>query len=136
MPHASAVSTDPSLWTTRRTFGPAGGPDVIVLTDEGNARAFSVGAQVKRVHAAALQLLAERGEGQFSTRRLGSARHDVTDLGRVDQITWGYLREKGYAESVAPNGIRITPAGRVAYVRGIAERASLLARCRAASVAA
>lgn len=33
-------STDPSLWTVRRAFGPAGGPDEVILTDEGNARAW------------------------------------------------------------------------------------------------
>lgn len=28
---------DPRLWTTRRRFGVAGGPDEVVLTDEGDA---------------------------------------------------------------------------------------------------
>jgi hypothetical protein len=133
MANDSAPATDPSLWTTRRKFGVAGGPSEVVLTDEGDARAFSVGAQVRRAHGAALELLASRGEGQFSNPRPGSARHDVTDLGRFDQITWGYLREKGYAEALAPNGIRITPRGRTAAERGIEERARLLDRCRAAA---
>ncbi len=36
--------TEPSLWTTRRVFGVAGGPDEIVLTAEGNLRGELLGA--------------------------------------------------------------------------------------------
>lgn len=135
MSKPSAHSTDPSLWTVRRVFGPAGGPDEIVLTDEGHARAFSVGAQCKLVHCAAMELLASVREGQFSARGEGARIHP-TALGRFDQITWGYLREKGYAESVAPDGIRVTKGGLAAYLRGLDERRSLLDRCKLAARAA
>lgn len=136
----SPASTDPALWTVRRRFGVAGGPDEIALTDEGNARAFSVGAQVRRGPAVqALELLwSKQGEGYLSVAN--GARHKVTDLGRVDQITWGYLRSLGYVESipsvhgVSGDGVRLTEAGKRAAWNGIQERKQLLERCKRAAL--
>ena len=128
-------STDAALWTTRRRFGVAGGPDEVVLTDEGLARAFTVGAKVRRGDPAkALQLLwSQGGEGDFSVRKSGSARISPTALGRIDQITWGYLREKGYVESFPPDGVRLTKSGRSAVESGFEEQARLLERCKCAA---
>ncbi len=132
-------STDPALWTVRPQFGVAGGPDEIALTQEGEERAFSVGAQVRRGPAARalLDLWCARGIGRLSTR-LGS-RLTPTELGRYDQIVWGYLRELGYVESIPSepgvheDGVRLTAAGRAAAYAGIQQQAALLARCRRAA---
>lgn len=125
-----ASKTDPSLCVRRRVFGPAGGPDEIVLTDEGAERAFSVGAQIKRgLPAKALELLwSIGGEGQYSERH--GSKMTPTDLGRIDQIAWGYLRSLGYVESVPPDGIRLTDAGVSAVEWGHREQENLLQRCR------
>jgi hypothetical protein len=139
----SAPSTDPNLWTVRRAFGVAGGPDEVVLTDEGRARrarAFSVGAQVRRgKFSEALQALAaEGGEGVLSKHRSG-ARYDLAPLGKFDQIAWGYLRELGYIESTPPEhgthggGVRLTPLGKARVERGYDEQKSLLERCELSS---
>jgi hypothetical protein len=126
-------STDRALWTRRRVFGAAGGPDEVALTDEGLARAFSVGAQVRRGPAVeALRTLAALGgEGLLSNRH--GARLTPTALGHFDQITWGYLRDRGYVESVGSEGVRLTAAGHRAVADGHAEQESLLARCRRAA---
>jgi len=132
-------NTDPLLWTTRRVFGVAGGPDEVVLTDYGRARAFTVGAQVKEGKPSqALELLHSKGgDGFFSTRR--GSRLSLTDLGRFDQITWLYLQRLGYAESIPPepgvheHGVRLTDLGRQMAQRGVEERDWLLVRCRAAN---
>lgn len=134
-------STDTSLWTVRRRFGSAGGPDEIVLTKEGNERAFSVGAKVRRGPSAlALEALwAQQGEGALSVRRPGSAKLELTALGRFDQVAWGHLRALGYVVSVPPepgvreDGVSLTEAGKLAAWAGIQERASLLERCHKAA---
>jgi len=129
--------TDPSLWTIVRKFGVAGGPDVVVLTEEGLALAFQVGAQCRRGPALeALEALANfDGEALFCVGT--GPRLVLTDLGRrFDQIAWGKLRSLGYVESVPPvhgehgGGVRLTDAGRAAILRGFDERERLLARCR------
>lgn len=133
------TTTDPALWTVRRKFGVAGGPDEIVLTEEGEARAFSVGAQVRRGPAAEalLALWSAQGEGYLSVAR--GTRLRVTPLGRYDQIAWGILRSLGYVESVPreegahEDGVRLTEAGKRAVWAGLQERRSLLERCRAAA---
>ncbi len=126
---AKSASTDPALWTTRRVFG----PDEVVLTDEGHARAFSVGAQVRRgACAEALEALAEEG-GEGYTSVLVGTRHTLTALGRYDQIAWGHLRALGYVESFDRDGVRLTERGRSAVRRGRDERDSLLERCRRAA---
>jgi len=126
-------STDPALWTVRRRFGVAGGPDEVVLTDAGMARAFSVGAKVKEGAASkALEALwVHNREGQLSTR--AGARHHTTDLGTFDQIAWGHLRSKGYVESIPPDGVRLTEAGKRATRDGFEERKYLLQRCKQAA---
>jgi hypothetical protein len=131
--------TDPALWTVRRKFGVAGGPDEIALTEEGEARAFSVGAQVRRGPAAEalLALWSAQGEGYLSTAR--GSRLQVTPLGRYDQIAWGHLRSLGYVESIPreegahEDGVRLTEAGKAAAWAGILEQRSLLARCHDAA---
>lgn len=127
-------STDPSLWTIRRAFGVAGGPDEVVLTEKGSALAFSVGAQVKQgAPSRALEKLAAMGGSAALTVKRG-ARHGLTDLGRqFDQVTWGYLRSKGYVESFyseGEDGVRLTAAGERAVERGHEERFYLLERAR------
>ena len=128
--------TDPDLWTTRPVFGPAGGCDEIVLSAEGDARAFSVGAGVRRGGPAeALSALwSVRGEGYLSVRK-GGARIERADLGRFDQVAWGYLRDRGLVESFhdsAGDGVRLTGDGKRAAADGTQERLRLLARCRLA----
>lgn len=127
-------SVDPALWTTRQAFGVAGGPDEIALTAAGSERAFSVGAQVKPgAPARALEALAALGGSAALTEKRGS-KHLLTQTGRdFDNITWGYLREKGYVESFyaeGEDGVRLTPAGKRAVERGHEERADLLNRVR------
>jgi hypothetical protein len=134
---AKKVAVDPVLCTTRRKFGVAGGPDEIVLTDEGLARAFSVGAQVRRGPPAdALEALGlSQGEGHLSVRASG-AKIRRTALGRFDQIAWGHLRQLGYVESFQDDegdGIRLTVTGKTAIQRGVEERNYLLKRCQGAS---
>lgn len=130
-----SIATDTALWTVRPVFCPAGGPDEIVLTAEGNARAFSVGAQVRRGGPAeALEALSLSADGYLSVRH--GARLRRTDLGRFDQIAWGRLRVLGYVESFQDDGgdgVRLTDAGSVAVARGVQERRYLLDRCRAAA---
>ena len=130
---ARSPATDPALWTVRRRFGVAGGPDEVVLTDEGNARAFSVGAQCRAGKPSqALKLLADvGGAGQFSTR--SGSRLTPTDLIRFDSGVWSYLRERGYVESMPPEGVRLTEAGRRAVQGGLEEQKRLLVRCKQAA---
>lgn len=127
------TKTDTALYTVRRAFGSAGGPDEIVLTDEGTARVFSVGARVRRGDAAnALTALdAYGGEGFLSTREGAKLRR--TELGRFDQIAWGHLRALGYVESFDREGVRLTENGRAAIVRAREEQAYLLDRCKRAA---
>lgn len=135
------LSTDTALWTVRRRFGPAGGPDEVVLSDEGLERAFSVGAKVRRGSCArALEALwSQEGEGDLSVRVPGSAKLSLTRLGRFDQVVWGHLRALGYVVSIAPEpgvreeGVRLTERGKQAAWAGIQERKSLLERCRKAA---
>lgn len=127
-------STDPALWTTRPVFGVAGGPIEVVLTDEGNSRAFSVGAQVRRGGPAeALEALwIAGGEGPLTVRGDG-ARLKRTELGRFDQIAWGHLKSLGLVVSFQDHlgdGVRLTDAGRRAAQSGDEERTRLLARCQ------
>lgn len=128
-------ATDRALWTRRPVFGVAGGPLEVVLTSEGRERAFAVGAQVRKgpaVHA--IEALAA-GDGYLSLR--DGSRLSLSDLGRrFDAVTWGYLRALGMVESFQDDrgdGVRLTDAGRVALVDGLAERERLLARCRRAA---
>jgi hypothetical protein len=135
------ANTDPALWTVRRRFGAAGGPDEVVLTEEGAARAFSVGAQVRRGPAAdaLLALWQAAGEGFLCVRRPGTNRLELTTLGRFDQVAWGHLRSIGYVESILPDddhgdGVRLTDRGKAAAWNGIQERERLLERCKLAEV--
>lgn len=130
------MKTDAALWTTRRVFGAAGGPDEIALTAEGLGRAFSVGAQVRRGGPAeALEALwSAQGAGYLSTRN--GVRLIRTELGRFDQIAWGHLRALGFVESFQDeqgDGVRLTKAGKDAAWAGISERSHLLDRCRNAA---
>lgn len=130
---SARTKTDPSLWTTRHVFGVAGGPDEIVLTDEGLLRAFSVGSKVRRGGPAeALEALSDlHGDGYLSVR--DGARMKQTDLGRFDQIAWGHLRALGLVESFQDehgDGVRLTESGKQAVMSGLEERSRLLARCR------
>ena len=132
------TKVDPALWTTVPVFGAAGGPLEVVLTDEGNARAFSVGAQVRR-GAASAALLFLHASGGSGVLAFGSgARLSPSPLGHFDQVAWGHLRALGYVESVPPvhgvcgDGVRLTDAGRRAVAAGLEERARLLDRSRRA----
>ncbi len=130
--------TDPDLWITRPVFGAAGGRDEIVLTAEGDARAFSVGAGIRRGGPAeALSALwSAHGTGYLSIRGDG-ARIERTDLGRFDQVAWGYLRDRVLVESfhdTVGDGVRLTADGKRAAAEGTQERLRLLARCRLAAL--
>lgn len=132
----SAPSTDPALWRRQRKFGVAGGPDEVVLTDEGMARAFSVGAQVRSgAPTEALRALASYGGEGLLLERRGSRLYPSA-LGRFDQTTWGYLRSLGYVESVGDQGVKLTAAGKRAVANGHEEQERLLARCQLAAGAA
>ncbi len=142
---ARSRSTDPALWTVRQAFGVAGGPDEVVLTDEGNARAFAVGAQVKHGDPgrALERLAAMGGEGELCSVVPGhTSRLTLTDLGRFHNEVWSYLAALGYVDNVwaepgvRGHGVRLTDAGRRAVDNGIAERARLLDRCINAARAA
>lgn len=129
--------TDISLWTTRRAYGVAGGPDEIVLSEEGSARAFSVGAQVRRGGPAeALEALwSDHGEGYLSVRGEG-ARMNRTELGRFDQIAWGHLRALDFVisfQDMNGDGVRLTEVGKRAAWNGVQERQRLLDRCKRAA---
>jgi len=132
------MSTDPTLWTKRPKFGTAGGPVEVVLTEEGRSRAFAVGARLVRGEASrALELLwAHGGDAIYSRQVPGTVRLELTDIGRINQIAWGYLRSKGYVESFASvqgshgGGVRLTEAGFAAVKSGEDERARLLERCK------
>jgi hypothetical protein len=125
--------TDHALWTVRRKFAAAGGPDEITLTEEGNARAFAVGAKIKRgASAEALEALwSAVGEGYLSVRGEG-ARMKRTVLGRFDQIAWGYLKVRGLVEAFQDekgDGVRLTEEGKRRVWDGLEERRYLLDRC-------
>lgn len=128
-------STDSALWTIRPVFGVAGGPDEIALTSEGNARAFAVGAQVRRGKPAeALEALASVGGSGYLSIRTGN-KHARAELGRFDQTVWGYLSERGLVQPFYDergDGIKLTSAGHRAVRDGLEERTRLLERCRGA----
>lgn len=126
-----ASSVDPDYWTTRPTFGVAGGPLEHALTPAGRSRAFSVGAQVRLEHVPALELLRERGGRAWLVVRKG-AKLSPTVCGKVPSIHWTYLQDLGYITRPDIDSIELTPAGRAACERGDLERASLLERVRAA----
>lgn len=129
----TTTKTDPALWLTRPAFGVAGGPDEVVLSTEGLARAFSVGAQVRRGPAAdALGALSAAGGAGLLSVADGS-RLRRTDLGRFDQLAWGHLRALGYVESFDREGVRLTATGRGAIDRAREEQAYLLERCKRAA---
>jgi len=133
----TAPNPDPSLWVSRPVFGVAGGPVEIALTDEGEMRAWSVGAAVRRGGPAeALSALwSAQGEGHLSVRGEG-ARIKCTELGRFDQVAWGHLRARGLVESFQDDqgdGVRLTEAGKRAAWDGCQERRHLLDRCRRAA---
>lgn len=126
-------ATDPALWCSIPVFGVAGGPSKIVLSTEGEARAFSVGAQVRRGPAAdALIALSDAGGEGFLSKADG-AKLRRTELGRFDQVAWGHLRALGYVESFDRDGVRLTAEGRRAVANGKEEQARLLERCKSAA---
>lgn len=127
------ASTDPALWTTRRAFGVAGGPDEVVLTEEGAALAFSVGAQVRRGKPAqALEALFEAcGFGLLTVYDGPRAR--LTPLGLLGFDAWAYLRSRGLVEAPSLDSVKLTDAGQAACKNGFAERERLLERCRFAA---
>ena len=129
------TTTDPTLWARRPVFGPAGGPFEVVLTDQGNALAFSVGAQVRLggpVEALAGLGSTPQEEVYLSVGREG-AHIKVSELGRFSEIVWAHLRALGFVESFYTSqgtGVRLTEPGRRAVLAGIEERSRLLNRCR------
>lgn len=129
---------DPNLWTVRPKYGPAGGPDVVVLTDEGNDRAWSVGARVRSgPPAKALEALRAAGGHGPLDKREGSRRMQ-TDLGRFN-LAWldlvglrlNYVER--YVEQDGLAAVRLTALGLAACADGDAERERLLERCKAAA---
>lgn len=126
--------TDPALWIRRAVFGVAGGPTEVVLTDAGNGRAFSVGAQVRLGGPSeALRTLASAGGDGYLTVREGCRLRQTFALGRFDQIAWGHLRALGLIESFQNergDGVRMTELGKRAADAGYEETHRLLERCR------
>jgi hypothetical protein len=137
--HGFRGPVDPALWCWRNTFGSAGGGLVLDLTDEGRARAFSVGARVRRGPPAdALRALATLGgEAALSVRLPGHSTMRPTDLGRrFGGEAWGRLRALGYVRTVEGDAVRLdvvrlTTAGEQAVRDGYREQESLLRRVRA-----
>ena len=131
------LPTDPALWTIRPKFGCAGGPDVLALTDEGEGRAYSVGARIRSgPQSAALEALAQaQGRGRLDVRSEG-ARIKHTHLGEYDALVWGYLIARGLVESFhddVGDGVQLTEKGERAHRAGVEERERLLERCRRAA---
>jgi hypothetical protein len=130
------MNTDAALWTIRRRFGNAGGPDEITLTDEGLARAFSVGASVRRGGPSeALEALwSASGAAYVLLRKNGVWTH--TEFGRRHTgVAWGHLRALGLVESFYNkhgDGVALTERGKIAAKCGLEERERLLERCRSA----
>lgn len=121
---------DDALWTIQRKFGVAGGPDELVLTQEGLDRAWSVGARVKQGPASkALELLwTLGGEGQLIEWH--GSKGTLTRLGEFDEMAWAKLRQLGYVESFGRDGVRLTYDGRWACKWGSEQREFLLRKCR------
>jgi DNA polymerase III sliding clamp (beta) subunit (PCNA family) len=132
-----STDVDPALWTTRRQFGAAGGADVLVLTDKGRERAFSIGAQVTPEKGRALQELSARGGKVLTTRRRGGRLH-LTPFGEEHSgLTLMALAADGlirrlyfdpHDPSFEGEGYEITDLGRERVARGHAEERELLAR--------
>lgn len=133
----SMPNTDPALWTIRPVFGVAGGPDDVVLTQEGMLRAFSVGAQARRggPAEAMMDLHAAGGSAQLSERT--GTKMVPTEMGRRhNMLAWGVLMERGYCErwyDATGDGVRLTASGASAAANGVAEQGRLLERCRRAA---
>lgn len=130
------TNTDPALWTVRPVHGVAGGPDYIVLTKEGQERAFAIGAQVRRgaPTQAFMALTALGGTGTLS-ERIGTSMRP-TPLGHFHMEAWGVLQTLGYVErwyDASGDGVRLTTAGKAAAENGRAEQARLLERCKRAA---
>lgn len=129
-------TTDPSLWEIRPKFGVAGGPDVVALTDEGEARAYAVGSRIRQgAYTSALEALWQT-QGRGLLQRRDGARMKLTPLGEYDGLVWGYLIARGLVESFCDDqgdGVQLTEKGERAHRAGEEERARLLARCRRAA---
>lgn len=127
---------DPALWEIRPKFGVAGGPDELVLTEEGDERAYSVGACIRRgPWSAALEEL-WHAQGRGHTKLRFGARINCTHLGRFNAIVWGYLMARGLVESFRDaqgDGVQLTEKGERAHRAGEEERERLLKRCRRAA---
>ena len=130
---------DQALWTVRPAFGNAGGPDVVVLTDAGSLRAFSVGAQVRQSVCPALEYLASiGGRGKLSERVPGTNRIRPTQLlGFFTVEVLNVLRALGYVErtygdphTATEDGLFLTDAGKAAVAAGQAERGRLIERIK------
>lgn len=122
---------DEALWTVRPAFGVAGGPDEHALTEAGLALAFTVGSGVRRgAPSAAIQALAAGGGGALAVRN--GSRMTATDLGRFDQLAWGYLKAQGMVEADGSDAVRLTARGRASIEAGKQEQERLLRRVREA----
>jgi hypothetical protein len=109
-----------------------------VLSDEGNARAYAVGARIRRgVWTSALEALWQaNGRGALEVRSVG-ARIRRTRLGEYDGLVWSYLAARGLVEFFKDaennDGVQLTEKGEQAHRAGEDERARLLERCRRAA---
>ena len=81
------LPTDPALWEIRPKFGVAGGPDELALTDEGEARAYAVGARIRQgAWTSALEALSQaQGRGRLEERSVG-ARIKRTSRGAIPRL--------------------------------------------------
>jgi hypothetical protein len=130
------LPTDPALWAIRPKFGVAGGPDVLALTDEGSARAYSVGARIRQGAWTNATEALWQAQGRAHLEERVGARIKRTSLGRFDALVWGYLIARGLVESFHDDigdGVQLTAKGERAHRSGEEERVRLLARCRHAA---
>jgi len=132
---AESSDVDPSLWRVQRKFGVAGGPDEIVLTDEGRICSFRIGAKVGQKEAEALLALNAQGGSGYLEEPAGGARWKMTDLLlHWDMLVWGKLKKIGYVERIAPEPgvhgemVKLTSKGMAAVEDGFAEQERLLSR--------
>jgi hypothetical protein len=135
---------DPTFWKKQRKFGPAGGPDELVLTTEGDLRSFVVGAQVTPKEAEYLIALSNAGGAVYlDDKDPNSAKVFRTEFGKkyYDSLVWGKLKSRDYVAAIPPEfhyhgyvkqgeGVKLTSKGEAAVRAGREEQDRLLERVR------
>ncbi len=115
-------AVDPALWRIVRKFGPAGGPEVHELTDEGRIKAFRRANELG--FAAARVLLAFADAEAARTLAVGTMRETIKSIAQtdrprrdfVDEITTMILIGLGIARDAA----RSLVSDATIFIRGAA----------------